>query len=287
MIIMKIEFTLSILLMLFITNAGNTISIDINKTIINEKNGISRIECVYKIGGGSRKVKLYAVNLKEQKPSKIIWIFHGYKPEGDPYHQHPEIIIRNWDLTHLASIYHLIFILPDMGKTIYPLSAENSPVSDVRFLADIFNSFNTKPPEAPVIFAGISTGVEGAIKLASICSNVTTLLCLSGTYDYSIIPEESGEYKIHQEIFDNSSLLWKNENPVEILSKLKKTTLFIYCEENSQFNNQARNLIISHLTNIILKGDLNIGKGFKHGWDFWKSPAVLSNITAVFNSSND
>ncbi len=260
-------------------------AVSISAFITSQSDNIYYFTATYGSGVFVRKIPLIIINYEERNIRNEVWILHGYKPEGDPYFQDPGIIAKNWNLQQVSCFDHDIFFIPDMGSTIYPLvPASNETVSDIKVLSEIVLYFKKKLPPEGLIFTGISTGSEGAVKLASLVNGVRSVVCLSGTFDYYSLSPSSGEYKIHEKIFDRQNNQWKSENPLEILKTMKKTTVYVFSEENSIFRPQAEILINSHLTNIDVIDETAIGNGFSHNWDFWKSPGLYSNLITIFGA---
>jgi hypothetical protein len=229
----------------------------------------------------SRSIPLVIVNYDEKKTRNAVWILHGYKPPGDPYLQDPAIIVKNWGLEKLSMATHDMFYLPDMGTTVYPMNTL-APVSDIEVLSNLVYYFKKKSQPEELIFAGISTGSEGAVKLASKYGGGATVVCISGTFDYSGLDPSAGEYKIHEKVFGDLKTAWKSENPVDIMMTMKKTRVYVFSEENSIFHEQARSIIKKGLTNIDIIDETKAGSGFSHNWGFWKSKAILSSLAEIF-----
>ena len=223
----------------------------------------------------ARTVPLRIVNLNGEKALRMVWILHGYKPAGDPYMQDPDIIIRKWGLPGISRRLHAVFFLPDMGTTVYPMS-------DIEDIYQIFLYYKELIAPEGVILTGISTGSEGAVKFASLCGSKVCLVCISGTFDLAGLNQSAGEFRIHEKVFKTPQD-WKNENPLEILRNMKGNKVYVFSEENSIFHGQAVNLIKTGLTNIDIIDRTALGKGFSHNWDFWKSPALYSNLLLIFN----
>ncbi len=274
-----LAFLLFPLSMTFCTDASPVISLE----AAGESGGIYRCIVSYKTNGFMRKIPLYIVNSGEKDARNLVLILHGYKPAGDPYRQDPVIIISNWGLAELAPAVHDVFLLPDMGKTVYPLYKQGCGApSDTAVLKDIFIYFGRKFAGAGIIFAGISTGAEGAVKIASCFGGPLKAVCLSGTFDYTLLKPQEGEYRIHEEFFGTNKDVWERENPLTVLKTMKKKELYIFSEENSIYDAQAGALIDAGLANIAVLDKRNLGKGFNHSWKFWKSRAVLSELSSIF-----
>jgi hypothetical protein len=241
-----------------------------NATVTSEKGSFSR--------------KTFIVNGKAVNPKKFIWLFHGFKPDNDPYLQDPSIFINNWTLADFCRKNNFVCIAPDMGSSMYPLSQykNSEKVSEMFFLKELYNEiiFN-KHKDAPLVIIGVSTGVEGAVKFSTLVSNVESIIGISGTYDYYSIPKTSGEYRIHEFALGKDSAAWRDENPVEILKRSVRLKLYLFCESNSIYYSQAQALAGQKMSNIDIVNHLDLGKGFSHNWDFWGSGRVVRSILEI------
>ena len=222
---------------------------------------------------------IFIVNYKEKEPEKIVWIFHGYEPANDIYLQAPSYFIKNWNLEDFAESNKIVFILPEMGTSLY-LS------NDIEFLQEISKSILTNYPDViPVVFIGISTGVEGAIKFSPFTKGLESIIAVSGTYNLLSLPKNSGEYLLHQKVFKNDQFLWINENPLTIMKKGKKLMLYLFSEENSIYFKQAEEIKTAGLTGILTNLEItdffSLGNGYSHGWDFWSNNSVLKKIHEI------
>ena len=66
---------------------------------------------------------------------------------------------------------------------------------------------------------------------------------------------------------------------------MKNNRVYVFSEEDSIFHVQALNFIKAGLTNIDVIDKTALGKGFSHNWDFWKSPALYSNLLIIFKGT--
>lgn len=224
------------------------------------------------------------VNAEEPRPSRVVWVLHGYKPKGDPYKQSPFVIIKKWELEKAAVRNKWVFILPDMGPTVYsrkPLS-KNS-LSDIDWLHNAFSELGEKYGSngAPVFLIGISTGVEGAVKLSALSQPTVPVIALSGTFDLFSVPEKSGEYKLHRKAFGPRASVWTNENPMQLFTDGRRYTIYLFCEERSLFYDQALLLGSSGMKNVEVRNYLRLGKDRGHNWDFWGDPAVVKTVFGI------
>ena len=282
----KLMFFFIIFFAVFLSCCSALTASIISAELISHNHNIYCINIVYQINKFKREIPIKIVNYEEKNIRNAVWILHGYKPQGDPYFQSPAIIINNWSLQEISGLNHDVFFIPDMGMTIYSLChGQEGKVSDIKILSGLVDYFKCKLRQKGTIFVGISTGAEGAIKLASCFSIKSVIVCLSGTFDYFSLPKSSDEYKIHEKIFKNSKDSWISENPVDILRTMKKTRVYVFSEENSIFRLQAESLIRAGLTNIDIIDKTALGKGFSHNWDFWKNPGLYSNLTLIFGET--
>jgi hypothetical protein len=246
-----------------------------NATVTSERGSVSR--------------KAYILNGKAVKPQKFVWLFPGFKPEGDPYRQAPSYFINNWGLSEFCKKNNFVCIIPDMGASMYPLNEykNSEKVSDMFFLKELYNEiiFN-RHKDAPLVIIGVSTGVEGAVKFSTLVSNVESIIGISGTYDYYSIPKASGEYRIHEYALGKDSTLWRGENPVEILRKSVRLKLYLFCESNSIYFSQARMIANEKMSNIDIVNHLDIGKGYSHNWDFWGNDRIVRSLYLIMKGEN-
>ena len=265
------------------------LSIDLKKT--GTAQGVSICDLTVAGEGVRTKKKVYLINENHPAPKKILWLFHGFKPEGDPYAQSPMEFILRWDLVRFCKKNDYMLIAPDMGATLYPMDGfeDAGKISDMRWLKEAFGSLVfEKHKRTGVVLIGVSTGVEGSIKFASVISNfgvsADSIVAFSGTYDFFTIDQGTGEYRIHKYLFgemkDNLNV-WRSENPMESLKRLSRTRLYLYCESNSIYRKQAEDLRDQRLANIEIADMLNLGKGFSHSWTFWGNPAVVKSLHSI------
>jgi hypothetical protein len=262
-------------------------SVAVEKKILQKAYGYDIISAKVSSGQGSLTKRVYIVNGTEKTPKKFIWLFHGYKPAGDPYRQSPEIFIQKWNLVQVCRKNNYVCIVPDMGTSMYVLSDLNNSekVSDMRFLKELYNEAIFKLyKDAPLIVIGVSTGVEGAVKFSSIVQNVESIVGLSGTYDFFSLNRESGEYRIHERVFGTDQSLWRNENPLDILKRSARTRLYVLCESQSIYYPQAKMLLDDKMSNVEAVNVLDLGKGYSHSWGFWGSSKVIRKVQEILVS---
>lgn len=243
----------------------------------------NRSTAVFEYRVGPDKKKVVVVNGSQKNPARTVWIFHGYKPKGDPYRQSPFVFIRNWGLEKIATKNKWIFFLPDMGTSLYARTSSGSALPDMDWLHNAFSEMNGPYGKSgvPVIFIGVSTGVEGAVKLSAMMQPTVPVIALSGTFDLFSVPPGSGEYKLHRKAFGAKASVWSNENPLNAMSDGRRYTIYLFCEERSIYYDQALLLGSSGIRNIEVKNHLGLGKGFGHNWDFWGDPAVVKAVFGI------
>jgi esterase/lipase superfamily enzyme len=271
-----LRYTLPALLSMFLSFCGEIFCASVTPLLISNYNNIFFVRVACRTGSFTKVIPISIVNCDVEKTACMVWILHGYKPSGDPYSQDPGIIIRNWKLAGLSRRFNASFYLPDMGATVYPMH-------EIRDLFDVFLYYKSEAMPGKIIFAGISTGSEGAVKLASLYSGGAELVCISGTFDFTGLDRLTGEYRIHEKVF-KSHEDWEGENPLGIMREMKNTRVYVFSEENSIFNAQALDLLNAGLTNIEIVDKTALGKGFSHNWNFWKSPGLYSNLSLIFSS---
>jgi hypothetical protein len=228
--------------------------------------------------------KVYVVNAGEKDPAKFLWIFHGYKPAGDPYQQSPEYFIQRWDLASQCRKHKIVCVIPDMGASMYLLSELNDSdkISDMRFLKELYNEIVFKNYKAaPVLLAGVSTGAEGAVKFSTLIQNVESITGISGTYDFFSLDKSSGEYRMHSHVLGKESPEWIKENPLDILKRSVRTRIYLMSEHNSMYRYQAEILLENKMSNLEAVDLLSLGKGFSHSWSFWGSWKVKQELWKI------
>ncbi|MFH0977413.1 MAG: hypothetical protein V1874_16665 [Spirochaetota bacterium] len=217
------------------------------------------------------------------KPEIMLWLFHGYKPEGDPYKQSPEILIKNMGLKELSSWHNALVVIVDSGTSLYVYNPDNG-LSELRIYLGIYDKLVKLHGALPVILSGISSGAEGAVKFAPLISKLKSLICISGTYDYSTLAADSGEYKIHLKEYA-SPAGWEIEQPVTIFPAIK-CRIILLSEELSIYRQQAAlasRIKTSNKTEFMK----DIGKGKSHNWDFWASAEVKKILQRELQAAGD
>ncbi|MGL4370397.1 MAG: hypothetical protein ACRCUT_12120, partial [Spirochaetota bacterium] len=230
----------SLIAVLYSANAEASRTVTAEK--IYSDNDVKAYNFTVAINEAVNSRQLFVINGGCPDPKKIIWIFPGYKPKGDPYSQSPRVFIEKWKMVQLCKENNFICIVPDMGTSVYPVTGmeDEYRISDMRWLKEAYQYFVFAPFKArPVVIAGVSTGVEGAVKFSSEIQNVESVVGVSGTYNFFSIPRESGEYQLHQRVFGDDPKIWRNENPVEILRRSVRTRLYLFCESQSMYSAQA------------------------------------------------
>ena len=211
---------------------------------------------------------------------KIVYIFHGYKPEGDPYDQDPARFIEAWDLVSFSQEKNIIFVLPDFADSVYPLAQKDDPLSDLAMAVSLHRHLvSLCKRDVPVISVGFSAGVEGAVKFAYL-AGCRRIVCISGNYDLREIPES--EKRFHLKVFGSDPTRIFAESPLSILGRMNETELYLFCEENNTVNNmQARILLSQTPPGVRIKDLRSYGKGHKHNWKFLRDPALVKQLHQV------
>lgn len=279
------SFIFAVCAVLTASSAYAAINVSANR--IGSSDGISVYDLTVAVAGSQNRKKVYIVNDGISNPKKVVWLFHGFKPDGDPYNQSPREFIERWNLVQLCRKNGYMCIAPDMGASMYPLKEKDADkISDMRWLNEAYKELVFKKhKDLPVIVIGVSTGVEGAIKFSSIDQiNIESVVAMSGTYDFFMLQENSGEYRIHQYVFGNSKNVWLAENPVEILKRLVRTKLYLFCESGSIYRKQAEMLRDQRFSNIDVVDKLALGNGYSHSWAFWGSAPVVKALHEILTS---
>jgi hypothetical protein len=209
-----------------------------------------------------------------ENPEMLLWLFHGYKPDGDPYKQSPDIFIKNMKLRELSSWHNALVVIVDSGTSLYPYNPD-SGVSELQIYCALYDKFTKQYGALPAILIGVSSGAEGAVKFAPFVKNLNSLIGISGTYNFNSLEAGSGEYKIHLKEY-GSPAEWEYDQPVKIFPALK-CSIILLSEENSIYRSQAAEA--SHIPGIKkIEFTEGIGKGKSHDWDFWGSAEVKKII---------
>lgn len=215
-------------------------------------------------------------------PERTVWIFTGYKPAGDPYLQSPGIFAKKWDLENLSAKTRTVFFIPDMGTSVYRLTKKNTgEITDVDWLKAAYDKFRSAIRSKKILLIGVSTGAEGAVKFASTLDDVPPVVAISGTYDLFSLPENGGEYRLHQREYGRDPAVWTNENPLFLLRKNAPGKVYLFCEEKSQYFMQAVSLSTAQIPGMTVSNFLYLGKGRRHDWDFWGDRRVVKAVAAI------
>ena len=232
---------------------------------------------------GEKQVQkdVYLVGTDQPNINRVVYIFHGYKPAGDSYQQSPVYFIVNWKLSELSQKYGVLFVLPDNGASVYPVTKINDPLSDMSMMnalkKEIENHF--KAAKIPLSI-GFSAGVEGAMKFA-ILNDIPEIMAISGNYDLYHLP--AGERAFHMKDFGPEKDVLEKENPITLLKKSPRT-IYLFCEEKNAVNMaQAQTLVDAALPNIKLIDLRSLGKGYKHDWNFLTSPGITRNLEKIIS----
>jgi hypothetical protein len=219
---------------------------------------------------GKTKVSRDLYMITPDTPEIILWFLHGYKPDGDPYKQSPEIFIKNMKLKELSSWHNAIIVIVDSGTSLYSYNPDSGQ-PELQIYCAIYDRLLKQHGNLPAILAGVSSGAEGAVKFAPFVNNLKSLICISGTYNFDSLSIDSGEYKIHTKEYGSPSE-WRHEQPVRILPVLN-CKIVLLSEEKSVYRSQAvETAHVLKMKNIELAE--GIGKGKSHDWDFWSSVEV-------------
>ena len=266
--------------------ASAALNVDLKKT--GTAQGVSTYNLTVGGEGIFNKKKVFIINDNLTAPKKILWLFHGFKPEGDPYAQSPMEFIKRWELVQLCRKNGYMLIAPDMGATLYPVTGfeDTGKITDIRWLKEAYGTLVFgKYKGVSVVLIGVSTGVEGAIKFSSVVSNfgasADSIISFSGTFDFFTLDQNTGEYRIHKYVFKDDLNVWRKENPMESLKRLSRTKLYLFCEANSMYRKQAEDLRDQRFANIEIVDMLNLGKGFSHSWGFWGNRAVVKALHEI------
>ena len=154
-----------------------------------------------------------------ENPELLLWLFHGYKPKGDPYKQSPEVFIKNMGLKELSSWYNALVVIIDSGVSLYSYIPDNG-LPEIQIYCEVYDRLAKQYGTLPAVLTGVSSGAEGAVKFAPFVNNLKSLICISGIYNFDSLPADSNEYRIHLKEY-GSSADWKYEQPVRIFPVLK------------------------------------------------------------------
>lgn len=247
--------------------------------VIDESNGAIRRQWSVRSDGGSRDLVVLTAG-PVRNMSKIVYIFHGYKPAGDPYGQDPSRFMSAWDLDRLARVHNILFVLPDFGDSVYPVSAAADPLSDLGMAVSLHRYLAAGAGgDVPVLVMGFSAGVEGVVKFASLI-NCTEIVCISGNYDLRILPP--GEMRFHRRVFGEDPSRLTEESPLTIMARMGKIDLHLFCEENNRGNNEQAALLVEHRPpNVNVIDHRSLGRGHSHDWRFLSDPAVKRELHSI------
>lgn len=235
-------------------------------------------------GGRVFRKTVYLVGAGNVNPERIVYIFHGYKPKGDPYKQSPSYFIRNWNLDARASKHSVLFVIPDNEDSVYPVTQAERPGSDLWMLArlreKISAGFHAKKPPVAI---GFSAGVEGAIKF-SLMNDIHEIMAISGNYDLFDLP--AGERAFHERAFGKGLGILQKENPIDLL-RGKQMTVYLFCEEKNAVNaRQAETLVDAALPDVRIMDFRGAGRGYSHDWNFLTSRGILDSLDKIVSGGN-
>lgn len=227
---------------------------------------------------------VYLVGTEQPKITRIVYIFHGYKPDDDPYKQSPTYFITNWKLSSLAERYGILFVLADCGALVYPVTKQD-PLSVMSMLHSLQCEMDSryKVERAPLAI-GFSAGVEGAIKF-SLRNGIKEIMAISGNYDLTSLPD--GERAFHEREFGKGQEIFDKENPITLLRN-SSVTIYLFGEEFNRVNvKQAQTLIDARLPDVKIVDLRSLGKGFSHDWVFLTSPGILIDLEKIVSGDTD
>lgn len=235
-------------------------------------------------GGNVFRKTVYLVGAGNVIPERIVYIFHGYKPKGDPFRQSPAYFIRNWNLDERAAKHSVLFVIPDNEDSVYPVTQAERPGSDLWMLARLREKIATEfhAKKSPLVI-GFSAGVEGAIKF-SLMNDIHEIMAISGNYNLFDLP--AGERAFHERVFGKGLGLLQKENPIDLL-KGSGRTIYLFCEEKNAVNvRQAETLVSSSISGVSIIDFRALGKGFSHDWTFLTSRGILDQLDTIVSGGN-
>jgi hypothetical protein len=218
-----------------------------------------------------------------EKPEILLWLFHGYKPDGDPYKQSPEIFIKNYNLKELSLWHNALIVIVDSGESLYSFIPDNG-FPELQIYCGIYDRLTKQYGTLPVVLIGISSGAEGAVKFAPFVQKLNSVIGISGTYNFDALAADSGEHKIHLKEYGSPGE-WEYEQPVKIFPALK-CNIILLSEEKSIYRQQA-----AAAAQIRTKNKIEFieeaGKGKSHDWDFWGSEEVIKILQRVVQGTGE
>jgi len=248
----------------------------------------------YEAGSGEHFHRVLIVSPASSPVRRVVVVFPGYHPEGDPYLQSLENFLERWDLSRRAEETGSVFLVCDMGDSLY-LSVKNGlKPDDLDFIEGVLGTEALRRYKGKVfVFLAVSTGVEGAIKFLSRHPRPgpAVLVALSGTYDLSLLPASSGEYLLHRRVFGDSPEIWKRESPVEALrsaaiaasSRHGALTVHVFSEEKSIFRAQLVRLSKFTCPGLTIVSYPEFGRGLGHGWGFWAEKGLADKVFSIIS----
>jgi hypothetical protein len=286
---MKKIFILFILI-LSALSALRISAFQLKETLISENNNILTYNYVLTGGGRNFYGRAVLVRSTNTDADRLVVVIPGYSPKGDPYYQEPEQFVRRWNLAHLPQNNRMNFLVIGMGASMYPLaqSLKTNQASDLRFLAAVISSNRERTGGLPVWLVGISTGVEGAVKLRAMApklglQGIKGIIGISGTWDFSRLDPKSGEYGLHKALFGSDKKIWAAENPLNLIKKIddEDLSIHIFSEKKSIFFDQMMEVKNLPRNKTRIEIHPGFGYGFQHNWDFWASPELVRYVFHV------
>jgi len=256
------------------------LSIDLHAETVLKKDSsdVNGFRYSFDISANGRHSSQTVYFVGAENPVRVVYIFHGYKPDGDPYKQSPTYFITNWKLSTLAERYGLVFVLADCGASVYPVTNQD-PFSVMNVLHLLKGEIDSryKIERAPLVI-GFSAGVEGAIKFA-LQSGIKEIMAISGNYDLSSLPD--GERAFHEKEFGKKQEIFEKENPITLLQN-SSVTIYLFGEEFNRVNvKQAQTLVDARVPGVKIIDCRSLGKGYSHDWVFLTSPGIMINLEKI------
>lgn len=231
-------------------------------------------------------LRYYILNENLTDPRSVMVLFHGYLPDGDPYRQDPLYIANRWGLIELCRRKKVVLLMPVTATELFqtPGEAGKENSETLTMINGLVNRWLGLPIKPELILMGLSSGVENALKYASLGMKAALLIGISGTYDLSILPEDSGEYRLHTRAFGADKAVWNRENPMRVLSESVQIDKFVVLsEEKSIYRAQAESLLSKKPGKSIYVSFLDAGLGHSHNWSYWGSTKVKAAITGLLS----
>lgn len=278
--------------------------------VLNEKNINQKGGCF------DRNIQIRGSIKSEDRILKDNGFLSVYKPVGyDNKKNYPCLIVlpgwagkcseyeNNTQIVKLANQYGFILVMVEMNTTIYeskyyPETASKWSSGEIpggRWINEVILPFLKdkryyKIDSSKIGILGISTGGRGAVLLCQKYNDFVACASLSGTFDLFTLDDNSGEYKIHFNVYGSREEFkerWEidNSSNPELLKKLKYKKIFLVhgAKDNAVPVEQSRSF--SKLCKQKgIKCDYKEDKDFGHGWGLWSKylPQVFDFFKASF-----